>query len=44
MDDEKNRLQIEKDKALFLIIIGIVFVVIGIMETAFFIELAKIWC
>ena len=42
MSDEQIRLQIEKDKAVFLIIMGIVFIAIGIMYAIFFIELVKI--
>ena len=44
MDDEKIRLQVEKDKALFMIIMGIFFVVMGILYLVMFIEMAKIWC
>ncbi len=42
MSDEQIKLQIEKDKALFLIVMGIFFIAIGIMYTIFFIELIKI--
>lgn len=41
MDDEQIMLQIEKDNALFMIVMGIVFIVIGIMYAIFFIELVK---
>lgn len=44
IDDEKIRLQVEKDKALFMIIMGIFFVVMGILYLVMFIEMAKIWC
>lgn len=40
---EKIRLQIEKDKALLLIVIGALFIVIGIIETIMFIRLAMLF-
>ena len=43
IDDEKIRLQIEKDKALLMIIMGIVFIVMGIFYVVMFIELVKIY-
>lgn len=42
-NDEQIRLQIEKDKALLLIIIGVLFIAIGIIEMIMFIEIARMW-
>ena len=43
IDDEKIRLQVERDKALFMIIMGIFFIVMGILYSAMFIGMMKIW-
>lgn len=42
-DYEEIKLQIEKDKALSLIIIGILFIVMGIIYLVMFIKMAQIW-
>ena len=44
MDNEKIRLQVERDKALFMIIMGIFCIAMGILYSVMFIEIAKIWC
>lgn len=36
IDDEKIRLQIERDKALFLIVMGIFFIVMGVIGLILF--------
>lgn len=43
IDDEKIRLQVERDKALFMIIMGIFFIAMGILYLVMFIEMAKLW-
>ena len=43
MDKEMIRLQVEKDKALFLIVMGIFCIAMSILYLVMFIELAKIW-
>lgn len=43
VDTEKIRLQVERDKALFMIIMGIFCIAMSILYLVMFIELAKIW-
>lgn len=41
--ERRIRLQIEKDKALFMIIIGVVFIIIGITELIMWIKVLQIF-
>lgn len=41
--ENKIRLQVEKDKAIFMMLIGAVFIVVGIIELIMCIEIVKIW-
>ena len=42
IDDEKIRLQIERDKALFLIVMGIFFIAMGVIGLILFTKIAML--
>ena len=42
IDDEKIRLQIERDKALFLIVMGVFFIAMGVIWLILFAKIAML--